>query len=288
MFHSPHPPPVGFVSRPVKTPRRCMCTPGVSIFCTFLQRSRRKAPSSIFAAVSCINTRRETSVEHKHMDRRCNDSDAAITAPPTACPEVGDIRPRGRLACWPRFLPEGAKRNGNKAKYKMFSSCHTLLDCERRHTAELHTSSQARGLYILNNICLSFSSLSFTLSSAEGDKQANMHGDHKPLSWSLDRLPHMLTKITVYQDCVLFCLAAHGLVLAALSQMWFTSPGPTETWILGVLAYERSPAGTSAAAQLPRRSQRYPGNKSASQTFVAGFLTIYQLKDGDSRTSKSR
>lgn len=80
------------------------------------------------------------------------------------------------------ILPEAAESNGNKAKRKMFSSCQTPLACERRRTAELHTSSQAPGLCILNNICLSFSSLSFAPSSAEGDKQANVHGDHKPLS----------------------------------------------------------------------------------------------------------
>lgn len=253
-------------------------------FCTFLQRSRREAPSSILAAVSCVGAVCRT-VEHKHAGRRCKRINATVPSPPRHRPPVADpVTSVGRDI----FPVEGAKKGVKiKPEMKMFStaeaesSCHTLLDCERRHTAELHTSSQARGLYILNNICLSFSSLSFTLSSAEGDKQANMHGDHKPLSWSLDRLPHMLTKITVYRDCVLFCLAARGPVWAARSRCG--SPGPAGTWI---------PRSSCVSGPLPSRPSHHQvhadrGIRATSRTAdICGSLSKNLLQLNDAATYK--
>lgn len=87
--------------------------------------------------------------------------------------------------------------------------------------------------------------LFLVLFSGEWDKQANTRGDHKPLSWTLACLLCMLTKITIYQVCVLFCLAAYG---------WFslciTRCGSLHQVQLHfkVLMHERLPAGICEAA----------------------------------------
>lgn len=91
-------------------------------------------------------------------------------------------------------------------------NCHALLQCELRHTAEPHTSLQTWGLYILNNICLSFSSLSFLLCLQE-------NGINKPICMQiinhyLDPLP-----VYVYKDYNL-----PGLCIILLGCLWFGFP----------------------------------------------------------------
>lgn len=122
---------------------------------------------------------------------------------------------------------------------------------------------------------LSFFLLPFfrSLLSGEWDKQANMNADHKSLSWSLNCLLSMLTKIAVDQVCVVFCLAGYGLVFPVYNQMWFTSPGPAALCIFKVHMHERLPAGICVvlcgdAATQPTKCQKtnqVRANRSAQQ-----------------------
>lgn len=91
-------------------------------------------------------------------------------------------------------------------------NCHTLLQCELRHTAEPHTSLQTWGLYILNNICLSFSSLSFLLCLQE-------NGINKPICMQI--INHYLdpSPVYVYKDYNL-----PGLCIILLGCLWFGFP----------------------------------------------------------------
>lgn len=165
-------PSVSSVSRPVKRP--CLRTLGAAIFCTFPQRSRHDARLSV--RLFCCQL--QGNLKRKHVDGRCNNVNAT----------VGSQLRRWHIRIWTTSVSAAissvvwvffvlcfffVRRNQKKSNWNLttqnprrFSaaepewSCHRLLDAERRHTAELHTSSQAGGFYILNNICLSFSSLS--------------------------------------------------------------------------------------------------------------------------------
>lgn len=100
------------------------------------------------------------------------------------------------------------------------------------HSRATYLITDPRIIYFKQHLSFLLPPLFLSLFSGGWDKQANMHADHKPLSWSPACLLCMLTKITIYQVCVLFCLAAYGLVSPVYDQMWFTSPGPTAVCVL--------------------------------------------------------